>query len=162
MACSGLSLTSGPSWTSLPPLEPIVPDLQGEGGLPPPPPQVRQALFPGPYTPPHSQAISRLRRFSVSSWVMDINCSILILGTKKLIKSIHLPSRCNTSDRESHQSSAAFPGKSSWLRPPRQAPAAPRRTPARGSPASTPEHSLRKTGKGQKRPLHGCLNTSDP
>lgn len=85
MACSGLSLTSGPSWTSLPPLEPIVPDLQGEGGLPPPPPQVRQALFPGPYTPPHSQAISRLRRFSVSSWVMDINCSILILGTKKLI-----------------------------------------------------------------------------
>lgn len=96
------------------PLEPTVRDLRGEGGLPPAP--VRQALFPGPHTCPHSQAISRLRRFSVSSWVMDINCSILILeqtNPPMYSADVTLPTGSPASFR-----------KSSLMWPPRQAPAA--------------------------------------
>lgn len=118
MACSRVGLTSGPmfpSWT-LRPLSSLLYVTYREKVASPPHPPVREALFPGPHTCPHSQAISRLRRFSVSSWVMDINCSILILeqtNPPMYSADVTLPTRSPASFR-----------KSSLMWPPRQVPAA--------------------------------------
>lgn len=82
-------------------------------GCPPLSPQTARLCSQDPsHSPPwDSQAISRLRRLSVSSWVMDINCSILILEKQ----SIHFFSRHHISKRKSHQKNSTSCRQSSLM-----------------------------------------------